>query len=133
MSAIDRLTHAGGVVIMRRRGVSTLLLTRASKPPYDWVLPKGHIEAGETPERTAAREVLEETGVHADVVKALADVTFAYKRRDIRVRYFLMRFRTQGESEESREIRWCSTAEAERLLFIDTLRDIVRQAAAHTD
>jgi 8-oxo-dGTP pyrophosphatase MutT (NUDIX family) len=122
-------THAGGVVISRRGGTAIVLLTRASKPPYDWVLPKGHIETGETPERAAEREVLEETGVEADVVKSLGDVSFEYKRRDIRVRYFLMRFRKAGVAEESREVKWCSPGQAERLLTFDNMREIVRRAA----
>lgn len=32
-----------------------------------WDFPKGHVEAGETEEETALREVLEETGLTADI------------------------------------------------------------------
>ena len=129
MSRSTGPTHAGGIVTSRRGNTPTYLLTRASSPPYDWVLPKGHIESGETPERAAAREVLEETGVEARIVKALGDVTIESKRRDIRVRYFLMRFRRMGTAEESREIRWCSMRDAVRRLPHDSAREMVRLAA----
>jgi 8-oxo-dGTP pyrophosphatase MutT (NUDIX family) len=36
---------------------------------HKWVLPKGMIEAGETPEETAVREVKEEMGVEARIVR----------------------------------------------------------------
>src|SRR3712207_9181303 len=39
--------------------------------PLLWALPKGHIEAGETPEGTAVREVAEETGIIGEVVAPL--------------------------------------------------------------
>src|SRR5690606_18790830 len=55
-----REVSAGGVVF-RRDGELRILLIR---DPYDnWGLPKGHIEAGETAQETAEREVREETGL----------------------------------------------------------------------
>jgi len=57
----DTLIGAGAAVL---HGSHVLLVKRA-KPPRagEWSLPGGRIEAGETPEQAAAREVLEETGV----------------------------------------------------------------------
>ena len=127
------LTHAGGVVTAPRRGAPTVLLARASRPPHDWVLPKGHIEPGETPEQTARREVLEETGVEAGVIASLGDVTFVYRQGEVRVRYFLMRFERMGTAQESREIRWCTLDEAEHLLTFASIKHIVRLAAARAD
>lgn len=126
----DGLTHAGGVVRARRDDVQTFLLVRASRPPFEWVLPKGHIELGETPERAAQREVLEETGVVADIVDSIADATFHVDQQPVRVRYFLMRFRHQEEQVgEDRETRWCSLAESQRLLGFEHARKMVRLAA----
>ena len=51
-------TSCGGVVIFRGK---ILLLYKNIKNKYEgWVLPKGTVEAGETHEETALREVLEE-------------------------------------------------------------------------
>jgi 8-oxo-dGTP pyrophosphatase MutT (NUDIX family) len=83
---------AGGLVI---RGAAILLIsTRAGKR---WQLPKGHIEAGETAEQAAVREVREETGVTGRVVAALPEVEYWYfekgkQRVHKRVDYFLLEY-----------------------------------------
>ena len=60
-------TSCGGVVIFRGK---ILLLYKNYKNKYEgWVLPKGTVEAGEEYRDTAAREVLEETGVNAQIIK----------------------------------------------------------------
>lgn len=43
-----------------------------------WDLPKGHLECGERIEECAAREVEEETGVAAEVVRPLCETLHAY-------------------------------------------------------
>ena len=43
-----------------------------------WDLPKGHLECGERIEECAAREVCEETGVAAEVVRPLCETLHAY-------------------------------------------------------
>lgn len=63
---MEEATSCGGVVIYRGK---ILLLYKNFKNRYEgWVLPKGTVEAGETHEETALREVREETGVHAEIV-----------------------------------------------------------------
>ena len=126
-----QLTHAGGVVRTERDGSAVFLLVRASRAPYEWVLPKGHIEAGETPEQTAEREVLEEAGIGADVVAWLMDGHFVVRDKHLRVRYFLMRPRHEAPQTGERETRWCVAADAERLLAFDEAREALRLAASH--
>ncbi|MEG0249280.1 MAG: NUDIX hydrolase [Peptostreptococcus sp.] len=64
---------AGGVVVLG----NTILLLR--KYNGDWVLPKGKVEKGENHEQTALREVKEETGVKASIVKYLGEIHYTYK------------------------------------------------------
>src|SRR4051794_41968055 len=68
-------TSYGGVVV---RGGELLVITPAGKKVTG--LPKGGMEAGETPEQVAAREVREETGVVANVISPLGDVRYTYRR-----------------------------------------------------
>lgn len=57
----------GGVVIFRGK---VLLLYKNYKNKYEgWVLPKGTVEEGEEYKETALREVKEETGVSAQIIK----------------------------------------------------------------
>ena len=70
---------------------------RAARPAGRllWPLPKGHVEAGETAEQAAVREVEEETGIRAEVVAALGtiDYWFAAEGRRVHktVHHFLLR------------------------------------------
>lgn len=67
-----RVEAAGGIV---RDGAGRwLLIYRNGR----WDLPKGHIEAGESPEACAAREVAEETGVAAATGPLLCRTWHAY-------------------------------------------------------
>ena len=60
-------TSCGGVVIFRGK---ILLLYKNYRNRYEgWVLPKGTVEPGEEFKDTALREVKEETGVTASIVK----------------------------------------------------------------
>lgn len=64
---------AGGVVVFK----NTLLLLR--KFNGDWVLPKGRVEKDEDIRDTALREVLEESGVKAEILKYIGMVHYTYK------------------------------------------------------
>ena len=74
---------AGGVVLF---GNAILLLRKFNG---DWVLPKGRIEAGEQKKEAALREVLEETGVKAEILKYLGENKAVHKT----VFWYLMKSR----------------------------------------
>jgi 8-oxo-dGTP pyrophosphatase MutT (NUDIX family) len=63
----------------------------------EWCLPKGHIEHGETPEIAAQREVAEETGIEAEVLRPLGIIEYWFTGDDRRVHktvyHFLMEAR----------------------------------------
>ncbi|MCG8538580.1 MAG: NUDIX hydrolase [Clostridia bacterium] len=64
---------AGGVVYF---GNAILLLKKYNG---DWVLPKGKIEKNEDIKDTSIREVFEEGGVKADVVKYIGKIQYSFK------------------------------------------------------
>nr|WP_330390716.1 NUDIX hydrolase [Caminicella sporogenes] len=64
---------AGGVVYF---GNAILLLRKFNG---DWVLPKGKIEEDEDIVEASVREVFEEGGVKADVIKYLGKINYSFK------------------------------------------------------
>lgn len=86
-------TSCGGVVIFRGK---ILLLYKNYKNRYEgWVLPKGTVEAEESHEETALREVKEETGVDAEIVEYVGKSEYTFHAQtelvDKRVHWYLMR------------------------------------------
>ena len=69
-------TSCGGVVIFRGK---ILVLYKNYKNKYEgWVLPKGTVEEGEEYKETALREVKEETGVSASIIKYIGKSQYSF-------------------------------------------------------
>ena len=129
MDTPSDLTHAGGVVHRAEPGGSRMLIVRARRPPYYWVLPKGHIEAGETPAQCARREVQEEGGVDAIPWQYLGESSHvALNGEAVHAGWFLMRFAGTVPAHEDREIRWCTFSELRKLVRFENLQEILTTA-----
>lgn len=134
----QRQTSAGGVVYRRRGASVDVALIRVGEQGR-WQLPKGIVDAGESPETTAVREVREETGVEAELIAPIQVVEYWYvgtERSSERVRFhkfvhfFLLEYRSGDVSdhdEEVEEARWVSLDEAEAMLSFASERKVVRQ------
>lgn len=124
-------THAGGVVYRLRGGHAEYLLVEATKDPAQWVLPKGHIETGESYCETAVREVHEETGTWAHIVHDMGDVSYTVNGTVITVRFLLMQAVGRGlQQEPFRKHVWLPLQEAvAKASHIET-RELL-QAAEH--
>ena len=118
---------AGGVVV--RDGLVALV----HRPRYDdWTLPKGKLDKGESFEEAALREVDEETGLHARLVRELPSVNYEVRGRPKVVRYWLMEVESDAgfvANDEVDEVRWVEPAEARALLTYDRDRDVLAAAA----
>ncbi len=71
-------TSAGGLVLDRSTGSprAALIARHDRRGRLVWSLPKGHLEAGETAEQAAVREVEEETGIRGRVLGPLGTIDF---------------------------------------------------------
>jgi 8-oxo-dGTP diphosphatase len=120
---------AGGVVLRSGTGPEALLVHR---PAYDdWTLPKGKALAEESAERTALREVEEETGVTCRLGPELPTAVYADAGgRPKLVRYWLMALSSERAfvgNEEIDAVEWVASGDAlDRLSYA---RD--RQILAH--
>jgi 8-oxo-dGTP pyrophosphatase MutT (NUDIX family) len=121
-------THAGGVVF-RVRAETEYLLVTAKQNRAHWLYPKGHIEVGEAPEECAVREVKEESGVDATILRVLDDSVLVQPKGRQVIRFFLMRYESDEPAAEGREVAWLPLQAAlDRLTFEDT-RALLRVAA----
>ena len=99
-----------------------------------WSLPKGHVEAGETPEVTAVREIAEETGIQGRVVAPLGVIDFWFvadgRRIHKTVHHFLLLAQSGELSDadiEVVEVAWVPLDELAGRLEYDDERRLVDQ------
>ena len=109
------LTHAGTVVFRQGEGETSYLVV-SSSDGANWVLPKGHIDPGETAEIAALRELQEEAGIVGEITATLSVRQFKKADKELSIQYFLIREINATESIESRTIRWEKEAAAVQLL-----------------
>ncbi|MDR7484326.1 MAG: NUDIX hydrolase [Armatimonadota bacterium] len=133
-----RARSAGGVVFRRTPGGPQILILQHESGK--WMLPKGTIEAGETPDAVAQREVREETGLSR--VRLMTDLgqerySFFWRAEDAfydkTVHYFLLEFLGGEEPRPQREegfvaAEWVSPEEAIARITYKETREIVRRA-----
>lgn len=83
--AAARPVLAASVAVFRSDG-RVILATRTSPPANDlWSLPGGKVEAGETLEQAALRELAEEVGVSARIIGFNRHVEVVYRDADDRI------------------------------------------------
>ena len=137
---MPREASAGGVVVREQGSELEVAVIRPHGRSL-WALPKGHVDPGETPEQTAAREVWEETGLKATLVSSLGEIRYVYQFRGQRifkrVHFFLFRYqsgvigeiRHGGPRVEVDEARWVPLARAVSLLGYKGEKAIAARAA----
>ena len=115
---------SGGAVISFRDGAPFVALI-ATRGRTRWGLPKGAVSKGETSEAAALREVQEETGLEAQIVKPLDTIEYFFRAGDSlirkRVDFYLMQH-TGGtltpQLSEVDDAEWVELGEAiERASF----------------
>ncbi|MER2092788.1 MAG: NUDIX hydrolase, partial [Saccharopolyspora rectivirgula] len=116
-------TSAGGLVVDSTTGLAAIIGRLDRKGRLLWSLPKGHIEAGETPEQTAVREVAEETGITGQVVAPMGTIDYWFvagnRRIHKTVHHFLMEAvsgELSDEDVEVTEVAWVPLGELGRIL-----------------
>ncbi|WP_456444823.1 NUDIX hydrolase [Oceanithermus sp.] len=135
MSRVVYEHSAGGVLLDDAGRVLLIRATNLRGEPV-WTLPKGLIEPGERPEDAALREVREETGYAAEIVRPLEPSTYWFVRdgRKVkkRVDWFLMRPRGKvGEHDREVEaVAWVPLVEAAERLTYRSDRALMRRLAA---
>lgn len=129
-----KATSCGGIVIYR--GKILVLYKNYYNRSDGWVLPKGTVEQGETHEETALREVHEETGALAQIVKYVGDTHYTFRvyddEIDKTVYWYLMRsfnYYSRPQAEEFfRDSGYYKYHEAYHLLKYPNEKQILQKA-----
>jgi 8-oxo-dGTP pyrophosphatase MutT (NUDIX family) len=126
---------SGGAVITLREGQPYVAMI-ATRGRTRWGLPKGAVAKGESSEEAALREVLEETGLEAAIVKPLDTIEYFFRVAETlirkRVDFYLMRH-TGGtltpQLSEVDDVEWVSLSEAVERASFDSEKKLLEAAA----
>jgi 8-oxo-dGTP diphosphatase len=125
----DSIRAAGGLVVDKgKTGKPKILLVH--RPAYDdWSLPKGKIDAGETAEVAAVREVLEETGYHCRIAAPLGMTHHTLRGVTKEVTWYAMRPLPDSpgfvENREVDRVSWLSPRKARETLAYANERELL--------
>lgn len=125
-----REVSAGGVV--RRPGELLLVKVRNLQGLVVWTFPKGHLEAGETAEQAAVREVREETGWTCRIKAPLYEARYTFRREGKPVQKSVHWFTMDAvervgacDPDEILECRWTPMEQAEELIVYESDKHIM--------
>jgi 8-oxo-dGTP pyrophosphatase MutT (NUDIX family) len=128
-------TSAGGLVVDPERGAAALIGRLDRRGALLWSLPKGHLEAGESAEQAAVREVREETGIKGTVRRELGEIDYWFVVENRRVHKTVHHFlldavggELSDEDIEVTEVAWVPLGELDNLLAYTDERRLVRRA-----
>ena len=104
-----------------------------------WGLPKGAVSAGESSEAAALREVREETGIQARIVRPLDTIEYFFRAGDTliqkRVDFYLMEY-VAGELEpqlsEVDDVQWVELSASVQQASFDSERKLLEMALVST-
>ena len=130
---------AGGLVIAADDPSMVALISHRNRGGgEDWVIPKGHQEKGEGLEETALREVQEETGIQAEIIKKIGEITYSFRLGPVRIKktvhHFLMKqvggSLTHEEDPEGEVLKaaWFPISTLEEVLAHDNERKVAMRA-----
>lgn len=136
MAKVKHQVSSGGVIYRRHEGQLEIALI-AIRGGRIWALPKGRVEAGETLEQAAQREVMEETGIEGEILERIGEISYWFyaKEEGVKVHktvhfYLLgyLRGNTDNPSWEVDEARWWPLDKALPALTYKSEREIAEQA-----
>lgn len=102
--------HSCGAVVSRIINGKRRYLLIKNRRSSNWGFPKGHIERGETEVETAKREVLEETGIHIDVLPDFVENS---------------RYSIKGKIEKSVAIFLATTRDTKTIIQKEEIEDYI--------
>jgi len=124
-------TLAAGAVVKDDAG--RILLVRRARPPEAgrWTVPGGRVEAGETLEQAAAREVWEETGLRVRVERELWALDLAHGPDVVYEIHDFLAHLVDGDlvaGDDAAEVGWFTTQDLATLPLTEDLAGYLTRA-----
>ena len=132
-----KLEFSAGGIVFKSEKDNILILVAQHSQHHGWVFPKGligdHVK-GEKKEDTAVREVREETGIEARIIKELAPVSYWYVFNKERIKktvyYYIMKCMggdTKNHDFEMEKVEWLPIKEVEKRLTYKSDKEVWRE------
>lgn len=121
--------HAGSAVMLAADQDRVLLVKQFRLPAQKdlWELPAGKVDEGETPLEAAKRELIEETGYHAETWEPLVAYYPSPGFVEEKMNLFVATKLTKGEAtpmeDERIEVRWFGREELRRMISAGEIED----------
>lgn len=140
MPAAPRKTRnehsSGGAVLFSREGQTCVALI-ATRRRTRWGLPKGAVSEGETSEQAALREVREETGIEAKILRPLGTIEYYFRAGDTLIRksvdFYLMEYvagTLTPQLSEVDDVEWVELSEAIQRASFESERKLLEMAVS---
>lgn len=137
IATMDQIS-AGGVAFRWNDSEPEIAIVSV-KPKLRWQLPKGIVDPGESPQVAAVREVREEAGIEAKLIKLIETIEYWYRSlhsgKPVRyhkfVHFYLMEYQSGDVSNHDHEVeeaRWVSIGEALDMLDFKSEQEVVEKA-----
>ena len=136
---MKRREISAGCVVYRNTDGRTEVALIQPKDRTAWALPKGAIERGETPERAAKREALEETGLSGNLQTRIDTIQYSYTAKWEKppsrvfkiVTFYLLEFTSGDTANHDREVervQWFPIDDAIRHASYKLEKEVLKRA-----
>ena len=134
-------TSAGAIILREIKGELKIALAHHQRTDKTWVLPKGHVEEGESIEAAALREIHEEAGLdNVQLIKHLGTIMRESIKRtgdsEQKTIHFFLAYALQNKQPHTptdllfTEVGWFKPAEAIQLLPYESDQAFLREHLA---
>lgn len=133
-----RFEFSAGGVVFKKEKKKLLILVAQHSYHHGWVFPKGLIGdkiEGESKESTAIREVEEETGIKAQIVEAIDQVTYWFKFNAEKIKktvyYYVMEYvggDTNEHDFEMEDVKWIESEKVLEKLTYKSDKEVFKKA-----
>jgi len=125
------IKQSGVVPYFIDKGVKKIILITAKNSKKNWIVPKGHIEMGMSPQLSAANEAFEEAGIKGEVdSKIVGSLCYSKKGKKCKVDFYpfkVLEILDDWPEKDSRERIVVQKSYVKKFIFDKNLLKIIKK------